>query len=147
MLLISHRGNLNGSNPETENTIPQIEKALNLGFHVEIDLRYEAGGFWLGHDTAQHYIDWFLLKHIRGSERLWCHAKNVDALRKLLDLGIHCFWHQNDYYTLTSNGIVWAYPNHYCKGAVLVMPSKDFVDNLKEPIYGLCVDNPLDYQK
>ena len=145
MLLISHRGNLNGSNPETENSPDQIERAASAGFNVEVDLRLIEGSWWLGHDYPQYRINKYDLECM--SAYLWYHAKNVEALHGLLKLGLHCFWHQNDYYTLTSKGIVWAYPNYYCKGAVLVMPSKDFVDNLKEPIYGLCVDNPLDYKK
>lgn len=38
MKIISHRGNLNGPSPKTENTPEQIDFALKKGFDVEIDL-------------------------------------------------------------------------------------------------------------
>ena len=40
MKVISHRGNLNGPNKQTENTIESIKTAINLGFDVEIDVWY-----------------------------------------------------------------------------------------------------------
>jgi hypothetical protein len=39
MLLISHRGNLKGPDSTLENSPSYIQKALDLGFSVEIDLR------------------------------------------------------------------------------------------------------------
>ena len=39
MKLISHRGNIDGINIETENNPLQIDKVINLGYDVEIDLR------------------------------------------------------------------------------------------------------------
>ena len=43
--------------------------------------------------------------------RLWCHAKNLEALRIMLNLKVQCFWHQEDDYTVTNTGWIWAYPN------------------------------------
>ena len=40
MKLIAHRGNINGPNPETENTVNQIDKCIEEGYDVEIDLWY-----------------------------------------------------------------------------------------------------------
>ena len=34
MNIISHRGNLNGSDPMTENTISQVHKAIDIVFSV-----------------------------------------------------------------------------------------------------------------
>ena len=50
MKLIAHRGNINGINPQRENTIDYIEEAIELGYDVEIDLNLHKGGFYLGHD-------------------------------------------------------------------------------------------------
>jgi hypothetical protein len=143
MLLISHRGNLDGSNISTENTIPQIVKAIGEGFDVEIDVRVINNEWYLGHDHHQYPVRVQFLKEF--SDKLWCHAKNVHALERMLDIGLHCFWHQEDNYTLTSKGVVWAYPNYYANKGILVMPNKEFIENIKEPIYGICVDNPLSY--
>lgn len=143
MIIISHRGNLLGPDPFTENSIKQIEAAIDAGFQVEVDLRLINGCWMLGHDCGQYYIDSSTLKSY--SDYLWCHAKNSDALSGLMKMGMHCFWHQSDCYTITSRGIIWAYPNNYCENAILVMPSENFVDNLKQPIYGICTDYPSSY--
>ncbi len=38
MILISHRGNINGKNEIRENSIFYIMEALSMGFDVEIDV-------------------------------------------------------------------------------------------------------------
>ena len=43
-------------------------------------------------------------------QKIWFHAKNIEAFYELLKLNIVCFWHQNDDVTLTSNGYIWTYP-------------------------------------
>ena len=35
---ISHRGNLNGPNKKTENTVKQIDFVINEGFECEVDV-------------------------------------------------------------------------------------------------------------
>ena len=61
MINISHRGNLSGPDPETENSPKQIYKVLNLGYHCEIDLWKINDKFWLGHDEPVYLIDEVLL--------------------------------------------------------------------------------------
>ena len=107
MILIAHRGNINGRNPERENTISYIEEALKAGYHCEIDvLKFDGTQFYLGHDEPQEAvsIEWLI------SNNLWCHAKTYNALEAMTVLGIHCFYHKNDEYTMTSRGWIWAYP-------------------------------------
>ena len=41
---------------------------------------------------------------------MWCHAKNFEALEYLTRCAAHCFYHQEDDYTITSRGFIWAYP-------------------------------------
>ena len=41
MILISHRGNMNGIEKTKENTIEQINLALSKGYDVEVDVWYE----------------------------------------------------------------------------------------------------------
>ncbi len=38
--IIAHRANLNGPDHETENTPASINKAIKLGFDVEVDIWY-----------------------------------------------------------------------------------------------------------
>ena len=106
MVLISHRGNLNGPNHERENHPDYIMEAYRAGFNVEIDVWEIKNKFFLGHDKPQYEVDWRFLTN--GA--FWCHAKNFDALHSMRNCGAHCFWHQNDSYTLTSKGYIWTYP-------------------------------------
>jgi hypothetical protein len=119
MILISHRGNLNGRNPEMENNPTYIDRALKAGYNVEIDVRYVAGKWYLGHDEPQHLVNWDYLLN----SKLWCHAKNIEALKIMLVLGMHCFWHQNDDVTLTSRGYIWTFPGRrLTENSICVMP-------------------------
>lgn len=135
MLIISHRGNISGPNLELENNPTQVLKVLTTN-EVEIDVWLIDKKFFLGHDYPQYKIDQsFLL-----NKGLWCHAKNLEALNLLLDLKVNCFWHENDLYTLTSNGIIWTYPQQrLCSKSIIV----DLDPNWKEKKYnclGVCVD-------
>ena len=40
MILISHRGNLDGVNPDRENSPTYIKEAISSGFDVEIDVHW-----------------------------------------------------------------------------------------------------------
>ena len=74
MLIISHRGNLEGSNKSIENLPEQVDKVISLGFDVEVDLRVNQGLFWLGHDEPQYQINGNWLKE--RASNLWIHCKN-----------------------------------------------------------------------
>ncbi len=107
MILISHRGNINGRQPEKENTVQYIEAALKKGYHCEIDVcKWDGKMFYLGHDEPQEAVT---LEWLRDN-LLWCHAKSFNALEAMVVAGIHCFYHTSDKYTLTSRGWIWAYP-------------------------------------
>lgn len=139
MMLISHRGNLNGPIPERENSIEYIEAALEKGFHVEIDVWYDDDQWYLGHDNPQYLIGMEFLKDIR----LWCHAKNIAALKNMIKEGIHCFWHQEDEHTLTSRGWIWAYPGSpLTDRSIAVMPAS----KVTEDCAGICCDFIEEYK-
>ena len=135
MLLISHRGNISGPQPKLENTVAYIEQAIDQGYNVEIDVWFKDGKFFLGHDAPEEHIEkcWFYNKP------LWCHCKNYSALKELLELGVHCFFHDKDDYTLTSEGFIWAYPGKMGeKKTIAVMPDDNFdISNFE----GVCSDN------
>ena len=109
MILIAHRGNINGPNKERENKPDYIDEALAAGFDVELDVWIKDDNLFLGHDEPETQIDINFL-HERAS-KLWCHAKNLKALEFLLDNGFHTFSHDVDEYTITSKGYIWAHPN------------------------------------
>lgn len=141
MILISHRGNINGRNEIRENSPNYIMEALALGFDVEIDVWFVDGHFWLGHDKPQYQTDFKFLVN----EKLWCHAKNMDALVEMKKYVIHFFWHENDKYTLTSKNYIWAFPTKENKpGTISVLPetTNQLVDGCK----GVCSDFILRYK-
>ena len=147
MKLIAHRGLLFGSDSINENAPHQIELARSKGFDAEVDFRIVNGKFFLGHDDPTYEITaQFLYK-----EGLWIHAKNWEALEWLSNTQLHYFWHEEDSYTLTSYGIVWAYTNKpLMTKSVCVMTenqgiSLEYAFNL--PIYGICSDyvGDIDY--
>ena len=133
MILISHRGNLNGKS-NTENRPGYIYKALLQDFDVEIDVWYIDDEFWLGHDIPQYKIE----ENFLENPRLWCHAKSIDTLYKMTSNSlIHCFWHQEDDVTLTSRGYLWTYPGkQLTKKSICVLPEKRF----EAEMAGVCSD-------
>ena len=132
MLLISHRGNMNGKCDE-ENHPDHIDMALAQGFDVEIDVWKVLDEYYLGHDEPQYKVNMKFLKN----EKLWCHAKNIEALYDMNKEGVHCFWHQTDDVTLTSKGYLWTYPKKdLTKNSIAVLPKvKPKVD-----VAGICSD-------
>jgi acyl carrier protein len=128
-----------------ENRPEYINLALNEGFDVEIDVWFHDGQWWLGHDGADYAVnEQFIL-----DRRFWIHAKNIQALEQLLVLQasgkiVNFFWHQNDDFTLTSQGHIWTYPNkwkNWTPLSVVVLPESEQADP-KEFVgaYGVCSD-------
>src|SRR5574338_177322 len=109
-ILIAHRGNMDGPNPEKENHPDYIMAAVKAGFDVEIDVWFIDGKFILGHDKPQYEIEEKFLHN--GS--FWQHAKNVEALDELVEMDlfadVNCFYHNTDDCVLTSHGFLWTYP-------------------------------------
>lgn len=135
MILISHRGNISGPNPEQENVPDYILQALGNGFDVEVDVWYKEQRWFLGHDRPEHLIDAQFLEN----EKIWCHAKNLDALYCLSQLRVTYFWHENDAATLTSNGYIWTYPGKKLTPlSISVLPEQSNI--WSEEIAGVCSD-------
>lgn len=144
MIFISHRGNLERRIKEEENKPEKILECIKLGYQVEIDVWFKNNRFFLGHDEPQFIVDDVFLKH----ENLWCHAKNLNSLQKMLEYDIHCFWHQNDSYTITSKQIIWCYPNSpLLSNCVAVLPefANYSLNDLKQ-CYAICTDEVLKYK-
>jgi hypothetical protein len=109
MLKIAHRGNVSGPSPK-ENHPLHIEEAIYSGFDVEVDVWLIDENLWLGHDKPQYMTSKTFLDRYKNS--LWIHCKNLAALEYFVNLkkGYKYFWHEEDKYTLTSNGLIWTYP-------------------------------------
>ena len=135
MYLISHRGNINGIKKENENNPWYIDKAISYGFDVEVDVRYEDGQFFLGHDFNQFKIK----KEFLLNKKIWCHAKTGDALLALEKIKAHYFWHQEDDYTITSRGFIWTYPGKkLLSKSICVLPEIANYDKID--CLGICSD-------
>lgn len=122
MIIIAHRGNLNGPNPDKENHPDYIMEAFKSGFDVEIDLRLIDNKLYLGHDIPQYEIN----KDFLFLSGLWIHCKNIEALRFLLEYKqyLNFFFHDKDNCTLTSQGFIWTYPKNLLitNKSIAVMP-------------------------
>ena len=135
MILISHRGNLDGKKEKLENHPDYIEDAIKKGFDVEIDVWFINNNFFLGHDKPQFKVNSKFLEN----RKLWCHSKNSDALKELSKLNCHFFWHNTDDYTITSRGFIWIYPGKpILKNGICVMPEKK--NNINLDCKGICSD-------
>ena len=141
MILIAHRGNIKGAD-KRENMPTYIAEALNGGYDAEIDVWLTKQGYFLGHDNPQYAIS----KSFLRQPGVWCHAKNSSAFRDMLqDTGIHCFWHENDDYTLTSRGRIWIFPDKEPLGnGILVLREGQPIPNPK--LGGICSDFVGDYR-
>lgn len=144
MFYISHRGNLDSKNPDTENSIEAIESCLSIGLDVEIDVWYVQSQFFLGHDYPKIKVDPTFLEN----DKLWCHAKNDEAIFHMIqNKKIHCFWHSTDDYTITSKGFLWAYPGKTInKNTVCVLPELcGYSDTELSNCIGICSDQITRY--
>jgi hypothetical protein len=146
MKLISHRGNINGPKPLEENRPEYIDIAIEQGYDVEVDIRYDVFDckFYLGHDDSQYIVTPYWLA--QRMNNLWIHCKNIDALYHFTNNtgGYNYFWHQKDDFTLTSKGYIWTYPGKsYTSLSIIVMPEWENVDWDKLKVtncYGICSD-------
>jgi len=125
MIIISHRGNLEGVCPEKENTLEYIQEAIDSGYDVEVDLRVKDGGLYLGHDTPDHAVTSQWLEE--RSENLWIHVKDYKALVWITsqDHKFMYFCHESDTYCLTSNGYIWSHDIENDMSELCIVPLLD----------------------
>tara|TARA_B100000131_G_scaffold267621_1_gene266033 strand:+ start:3325 stop:3780 length:456 start_codon:yes stop_codon:yes gene_type:complete len=146
MKLIAHRGNTNGPNTEKENNPKYIDECINAGYDVEVDVRYDTltEVFWLGHNEPQYKVSWKWMAN--RSKHLWIHCKDIISLYEFTKYdhkGYEYFWHNQDDFTLTSNGYIWTYPGKpYTPKSIIVMPEWNTKVNSLSNVncYGICSD-------
>ena len=148
MKIIAHRANINGPSSKNENQKSSIKNCLDLGYDVEIDIRLIDDKLYLGHDKPELIITKEELLEIKN--KLWIHCKNLKAFSFFSQThdGFNFFWHEEDAYTLTSNGYIWAYPGEELSPeCICVMPEINFsINKIKDlkniSIAGICTDYP-----
>jgi hypothetical protein len=138
MLLISHRGNINGKIKNLENHPSYIDNALSLKYDVEIDIWCIDNQLYLGHDYGEYLIDdkWILDRE----DNLWVHCKNVEAINHISIYNtVNYFWHENDTITLTSKKYIWVNPGKQpIQNSIAVLPELYNEDVSK--CLGVCSD-------
>lgn len=124
MMYIAHRGNLEGRIAERENQPEYIDEAIAAGYKAEVDLWLDGERVYLGHDDGQYNITLDWLKQRKGD--LLVHTKNKDALDFALMNSLHCFWHTDEDYVMTSWGFVVGYPGKLSVGDkfILAVPER-----------------------
>jgi hypothetical protein len=152
LIFIAHRANINGPDPTTENNPTQIIAALQAGWEVEIDVRYLNGRWYLGHDSAQYEIH----EQFLNNTRFWCHAKNIEALYRLLSNGcVKVFMHDEDDAVIvadTGNASkwIWTHPktNQLTNRSIAVMPENAIwtMEQLSRAV-GICSDYVANYKR
>jgi hypothetical protein len=65
----------------------------------------------------------------------------------MLAIGLNCFWHETDRYTMTSRGIPWCYPENYITGGITVIKESPTNKTTSEDMLGVCTDYPEDWSK
>ncbi len=145
MKLISHRGNINGENIELENTPDYIDKAISLGYEVEIDIWKDEDGFYLGHDEPTYPINLEWL--VERKNKLWIHCKDFDSLTELIrvdsdPLQLKIFYHQREEYTIISDNHIWAHNIETADNKCIIpLLSRYDIENwIPTNVYGVCSD-------
>jgi hypothetical protein len=140
MILISHRGNINGKFESYENEPNYIDLAISKGYDVEVDVWCVNGTLFLGHDNPQYGVDFKWLKD--RLTKLWIHCKNIESVLyfKECEHEFNYFWHELDTITLTSLNYIWAYPGKQpIKNSISVMP--EINNDILTECLGICSDN------
>lgn len=151
MLIIAHRGNLDGPN-SAENSPAQIDIAIQQNFECEIDLWEISDELYLGHDFGKYKVslDWI----VERKDKLWIHCKNSSSLNLVMSLeliGLNFFWHQKDDYVLTSKNKIWVYPGQkLLEGSIAVLPENLTDDenlHLLSKCSAICTDFAYEYKR
>lgn len=143
MLILAHRANVDGPGP-AENEPEQIERCLDSGFGVEVDLWHIDGRCYFGHDDPRHPAD--LERFDRDG--VVFHLKNpwLPALARADAFAI-C----NDPFALTLRGRIWTnYDQPAGPASIVCAPElvgaeeslADFVARHRHAA-GICTDHPL----
>jgi hypothetical protein len=151
MILIAHRGNIDGPNPDKENHPDYLMSALEKGFDVEVDVWVQEGKVFFGHDAPQYDVTnltFYQGPFWKYNSNMWVHCKNFEALEDSYHCWWHKFYHNEDDFTLTKSGFIWTYPRNLPIGrdSIAVMPERVPGWDISKA-WGVCTDYVLKYSK
>lgn len=148
MKIISHRGNLNGPEAESENRVRRLEEVIVRGLDVEIDLWQTERGLFLGHDFPNFEVSTGWLS--ANKRQVWAHCKNIEAATTSTAIGINWFAHDIDPFVSTSHGYIWVHPRNKfgakLSNAIVLDIEGYRLEDLDLDCYGVCTDWPLTLQ-
>lgn len=114
MLLISNKGNTVGINIEFESTPDYIDTAILQGYCVKLDVWCDMGCFYLRQDRDLNYVGASEVPLSFFTDRknnLYCECMNTEALVRLSQQGVNCFYNGLSGIALISNKSVWVSRN------------------------------------
>jgi hypothetical protein len=111
------------------NNISDIDRHINNGLDVEVDIWAINDFLFLGHDGPEHKVSLDFLTDPSRSSSIWAHCKNIQALYRLQTV-MNCFYHTDEDFVLTSKGFVWKYPEVYHRGN----------------LYAVCIDHGFEFK-
>lgn len=148
MILIAHRGNIDGPIANRENNPKYLVEAIEKGYNVETDLwvikNKNEQKLFLGHDNPQYEIKINFLLDIK--DKLFCHCKNIQALKFIITYHpeIECFFHDLDECVLTSKNKIWNnVGKELTEKSICVMPERS--NQIPKNCLGVCTDYPSKY--
>ena len=146
MLFISHRGNVEGSLPEKENTISYIDDAVDLlNLDVMVDVIGIGGYLYLGTHTPKEKLP---LEYL-DSPKFWFHCNNPEALEYFKVFSkVKYFWHDEDAYSLISNKKVLVHSGEILlPGSIALLPESNEHGHSLWNCHAVCTNYVFEYQK
>jgi hypothetical protein len=142
MIYVAHRGNVNGRDPDLENTVDYCLEAHKQDYWLEVDL-WAADGLFLGHDGPVNEVSKECGLFV-GADDILIHAKDLNTVRWCIENGVHWFFHEGDEVTCSSRG----YPiSHVRNGPVFGVISMvfEYGPQVGECL-GVCSDEVFKYR-
>ena len=118
--LISHRGNIEGIDPERENSLEYVQESLDKGYHCMVDVWLVGGKHVASGVEGARFPT--TIEFLRN-EKIICKARSPEALEFLLRSKVHCFAASSISFSLTNGGLIWVEPGgKVTPRGVLTMP-------------------------
>jgi hypothetical protein len=138
MIIIAHRGNLDGSNPKQENEPFYIDTAINKNFVCEVDVWYINGELFLGHDKPQYIVDSQWITERKNN--IIIHQKNIECCLCPALVASNRFTHNTDDYAMTSFNVGWTVRKELLNENTIwvINNKKEYLKNLN--LLGICTD-------
>lgn len=142
-IIISHLGNIDGRQPERENTLKYLQEALKAGWHICVDVQFLRGSFVLPHDRGFDVAP----PGFFSKQRVWSRCHNAETMDALCNINAHAFLGVDCALALTSAQFIWTLPPHDLSPRSIAVYPELADDNwleMFEPA-GLCSNEPARY--